>query len=184
MKLIDLTGNRYGMLVVVEQLPRCSGDTMWKTRCDCGNEGRAGGQNLRTGKIRSCGCSRWRKGSDHHQWGGYGKISGAKWRLIQNRSRYRKSRQTQSFDITIEYAWELYERQRGRCALTGLPIGFGEKQSDPETASLDRIDSKLGYVVGNVQWVHKDINRMKNAFDQDYFIAMCRAVSAHADKKD
>ena len=34
-----------------------------------------------------------------------------------------------------------------------------------------------GYLKGNVQLVHKDINFMKQQFDQDYFINMCKAVA-------
>jgi hypothetical protein len=47
------------------------------------------------------------------------------------------------------------------------------------TASLDRIDSSLGYVRGNVQWLHKDVNWMKNTLDQDRFIELCKAIVNH-----
>lgn len=42
------------------------------------------------------------------------------------------------------------------------------------TASLDRIDSKIGYIEGNVQWVHKDINKMKNSHTHATFLQWCR----------
>ena len=45
------------------------------------------------------------------------------------------------------------------------------------TASLDRIDSSKGYVKGNVQWVHKDINKMKTDFEQSIFIKLCKSVA-------
>lgn len=44
-------------------------------------------------------------------------------------------------------------------------------------ASIDRIDSNLGYVRNNIQWVLKDINKMKNDFDQSHFIELCSKVS-------
>jgi hypothetical protein len=47
------------------------------------------------------------------------------------------------------------------------------------TASLDRINNKLGYVKGNVHWVHKDINLMKQCFDLDHFVKMCELVSVN-----
>lgn len=59
----------------------------------------------------------------------------------------------------------------------GLRSG-GSSKSELSDKSLDRIDSKKGYVVGNVQWVHKDINRMKNTFPQDYFIQVCKQIAA------
>jgi hypothetical protein len=123
----------------------------------------------------------WEKaGNASRFWSGCGGLSGAKWAVIRNRYKYRKSRSFHDFDITVEYAWALYEKQGGKCALTGLPIELGHKQTDPSTASLDRINSKIGYVEGNVQWIHKDINKMKNIFDQDYFIEMCKRVADHS----
>lgn len=44
------------------------------------------------------------------------------------------------------------------------------------TASLDRIDNTKGYLEDNVQFVHKDINRMKWAHSQQYFIELCSKV--------
>lgn len=63
-----------------------------------------------------------------------------------------------------------------KCALTGREIGFDA----PQTASLDRIDSTKGYLSGNVQWVHVSVNRMKNSFSQNEFIATCTEVAEWA----
>lgn len=80
------------------------------------------------------------------------------------------------WDLTIEDIWSMYEAQEGVCALSGVPIGWAEKGLTA-TASIDRIDSSEGYVLENVQLVHKDINFMKQQFDQEYFINMCKAVA-------
>ena len=45
------------------------------------------------------------------------------------------------------------------------------------TASLDRIDSSKGYILGNIQLVHRDVNRIKSDFEQDYFIKICKLIS-------
>ncbi len=45
------------------------------------------------------------------------------------------------------------------------------------SASIDRIDSSKEYTIDNVQLVHKDVNLMKNHFNQDYFINMCKMIS-------
>ena len=47
------------------------------------------------------------------------------------------------------------------------------------TASIDRIDSKSGYIEGNIQWVHKFINSMKLDHTQEEFIKLCKAVVNH-----
>ena len=44
------------------------------------------------------------------------------------------------------------------------------------TASLDRIDNTKGYTQDNVQWVHKDINRIKSDLSQEYFLTLCKTV--------
>lgn len=54
--------------------------------------------------------------------------------------------------------------------------GYPEKWDTTGTASLDRIDSSKGYIKGNIQWVHKDINKMKNNYNQAYFINLCALV--------
>lgn len=41
----------------------------------------------------------------------------------------------------------------------------------------NRKNSSLGYTTENVQWVHKDINRMKSDFSDNYFIEMCSNVA-------
>lgn len=80
------------------------------------------------------------------------------------------------FEITPEYLWEVFEAQDFKCALTGWPIGWSEVGSI-HTASIDRIDSNQGYIVGNVQLLHKDVNMAKQQYSQEYFIEMCKAVA-------
>jgi hypothetical protein len=82
------------------------------------------------------------------------------------------------------YAWDLqpedvismWEAQGGVCALSGLPIGWAVAGLTA-TVSIDRIDSSEGYLKENVQLLHKDVNMMKQAFSQEHFIAMCKAVA-------
>ena len=80
------------------------------------------------------------------------------------------------FNLTVEYLWDLYEKQDYRCSLTGWPIGWA-KVGSKHTCSIDRIDSSAGYTMGNVQLVHKDVNMAKQQYSQDYFIELCKAVA-------
>jgi hypothetical protein len=82
-----------------------------------------------------------------------------------------------NFELSIEDLWELFEKQNKVCALTGWPIGWATVGAN-HTASIDRIDSKQGYIKGNVQIVHKDINMMKQSYTQEYFIQACLAISS------
>jgi hypothetical protein len=55
-KLIDLTGQRFGKLVVFARTGSQAGHALWKCTCDCGNETTATGSNLTKGGVTSCGC--------------------------------------------------------------------------------------------------------------------------------
>ena len=127
----------------------------------------------------SCGCQQERCSSKNPLWTGYQEISGHFWYTIQRGCKTRSKNREIPFNITIEYAWDLFISQGRRCNLSGLPICFWDKTDNnkKQTASLDRIDSSRGYEVGNVQWLHKDINTMKLNHDQDYFIELCTLVA-------
>lgn len=56
--LIDLTGQRFGDLVVIRRAPSVNGKTMWLCRCDCGNEKVVSRQTLMNGTTIDCGCKR------------------------------------------------------------------------------------------------------------------------------
>lgn len=56
-KFIDLTGQRFGRLVVKELVPSDGRKgTFWLCQCDCGNTTVVAGQELRRGGTKSCGC--------------------------------------------------------------------------------------------------------------------------------
>ena len=80
------------------------------------------------------------------------------------------------FNIDLEYVAWLAEIQSYKCFYSGLDLKFNGDFKDI-TASIDRIDSSLGYVDNNVCWVHKDINMMKQGFSEKKFIEMCKLVA-------
>lgn len=102
----------------------------------------------------------------------YGDISGRCWYDIERSARKRCI----PFNITQEYAWELFLLQNKRCVYTNIPLLFSRDYSK-NTASLDRINSLLGYECDNVQWVHKSINMAKGAMSHIDFIMLCKQVS-------
>lgn len=60
--LVDLTGQRFGRLVVIEHDVVASkryGTTMWLCQCDCGVVKPVRAELLRAGKTKSCGCLRF-----------------------------------------------------------------------------------------------------------------------------
>lgn len=58
-KFIDLTGKRFGKLLVIERADtNRKGQPCWLCRCDCGNEKILPGADLRAKHVNSCGCYR------------------------------------------------------------------------------------------------------------------------------
>ena len=65
-KLIDISGKRFGKLVVTRRAGvDTTGKTTWEAVCDCGCSTIVVGLNLKTGTTKSCGCLRRRKGVDN-----------------------------------------------------------------------------------------------------------------------
>lgn len=59
MRLIDLTGQKFGNLTVLEKTnERKNGEILWLCKCDCGNITKIRGRYLREGHTTSCGCKK------------------------------------------------------------------------------------------------------------------------------
>jgi hypothetical protein len=56
MRAIDLTGQRFGRLTVLERGPNKGAKTHWLCACDCGGTRLVGTGQLHSGRTQSCGC--------------------------------------------------------------------------------------------------------------------------------
>lgn len=56
LRLIDLTGKRYGRLVVLARAENRGKNVAWECLCDCGKTVIVVGNYLKNGDTRSCGC--------------------------------------------------------------------------------------------------------------------------------
>lgn len=59
LKSIDLTGQRFGKLLVLERQPRPGQKTYYLCQCDCGNQISVDEVNLKRGLTKSCGCNKY-----------------------------------------------------------------------------------------------------------------------------
>lgn len=109
----------------------------------------------------------------------YGKITKTLWCLLTSLARVREL----FFDVNPKYLFELLEQQNYKCALSGREISIefitSAKGKTKRTASLDRIDSSKGYIEGNVQWLHKDVNNIKQDFSQEEFLNLCKQITEY-----
>jgi hypothetical protein len=169
----NLSGKTLGFLTILEKTDKRYGTSIiWKCQCICGKIVEKQIESLKRNKARSCGCR------------GLGRNNVVPAYFYCQIESHIKLRQNQGFecDIDYEFCCQLFKKQNGICALSGLPISFSKTSKDHSfhkgtTCSLDRIDSNLGYLKNNVQWVHKNINRMKWDYPEKYFIKLCNLIS-------
>jgi hypothetical protein len=178
-KVLDLTGMKSGMLTATRPVGnQKKRGVVWECVCDCGDTTSLIASKILRGETKSCGCQR-----------SGGRDRGYKQRRDRARSRqvfgeiplwyfhsiegYARKRGLE-FAVSIQLLDELFKKQNGVCAITNLEIHFAFGQNKAQTtASLDRIDSSLGYVHGNLQWVHKNINLLKSNKSNESFVAWC-----------
>jgi len=79
--------------------------------------------------------------------------------------------------ITLEDLYNQLEKQDFKCALTGIPLNVLDVNKNKSNASVDRRVNEIGYTKDNIQWVIKDVNLMKNRFNEDYFIEICNKIT-------
>lgn len=179
----DLTGQDFGRWHVLSwdgcKPVTCGGVTrtrsFWACVCVCGTLKSFPQDELKD--AGSCGCLKSEKlraktGVNHAGWKGHGGISGTLWYAIQKDA----LRRGIPFEIGIDYAWAVFKKQKANCTLTGLALTLTGEGKGRGTASLDRIDNTKGYVAGNVQWLHKDINIMKHTHTTKRFLELCALV--------
>ncbi len=100
-------------------------------------------------------------------------------KLIRRRTALRH----EEMAVTLEDLRQLWEQQNGRCPLTGwqmeLPptTDWSKTPLTPRRASIDRIDSSVGYVPDNIRFVAMMANFCKNSFTDADVIAFCHAVA-------
>lgn len=67
-----------------------------------------------------------------------------------------------TFDLSLKYLIDLYNKQDGRCAISNVVMTYN--RNDLFAASIDRINVNNGHVVGNVQLVCQAVNLAKREY--------------------
>lgn len=162
MKVIDLSGSIYGSLTVLRKDIQKTNEEQrghYWCRCACCGEEKLISSSIIIGRKgilpKSCGCMK-KAGYTHP-----------------------KSRPDKKYETRLlHYAWRNSRRRGETCTLTvddippipthcpvlGIPLvpgGKGGKSVD-NSPSVDRIDSRKGYEVGNIWIVSQRANRIKS----------------------
>ena len=101
-----------------------------------------------------------------------------------NISKKRSQKYNRNFDLTLEFLKELWVKQNGKCAATGLVLDTKyiqtkkqRKNKSPYQASLDRIDNNKGYTKDNVRFVCYMFNIARNDFSDEQVLDFCQKVT-------
>jgi len=183
---IDITGQKFTNLLVIGKNPTNyvykdnKTKIRWDCVCDCGNKTTVLGCSLKKGTTKSCGCLA-KTMLSKRTWTGYEEISGVYWNRLQTDAKKRNI----AWELNVDYCWDVFLKQERKCAISGLIIYFErnfKKNGKQQTASLDRIDSKKGYLSSNIQWVHKTVNVLKWDLKTEELLYWCETICNHARK--
>lgn len=93
-----------------------------------------------------------------------------------------------STGVNLEDLLNLWNKQKGICIYTGVNLIHKEtsKEKIPffKIASLDRIDSSVGYTNENVQFVSAMANLAKNKLSHNEMVEFCKIISEFWNKKE
>lgn len=107
-------------------------------------------------------------------------------KVLQSRflcARDRSKRKNIQFNITKEYLKELWDKQNGKCAISGIEMTFEQyKGRIPTNVSIDQINPKNGYTIGNIQLVCMAVNQMKSDLKIDELYKFCSAILEQKNK--
>lgn len=154
---IDLTGDRYGRLLVLKKSERKAilNRTIYICLCDCGTICETQRANLVNRTTNSCGCLNQEKRRDRLY--KHGKSNDLEGRMFYSAKSRAKERGIEfNLDISDIVIPEL-------CPILNIPL-FKNKNGvqSNNSPSLDRINPKLGYIKGNVKVISAKANRLKD----------------------
>jgi len=94
------------------------------------------------------------------------------------REHYRRIKKRKHvYDVTLDDLLEIWENQDGICVYSGVKLLHpNEEGNNLNTASLDRIDSKLGYIKGNLQFVSIICNQAKNNLSHEEMMEFIKII--------
>lgn len=152
----DITKQVFDHLTVVEHHGSTKdGTSLWLCRCECGNTTKVSGPDLRRGRVKSCGCTRY-----------HGKSGTIEYRIFYS-AKARAKRQSIPFGIS---ASDIVLPDV--CPILGIPLQANVKHMKDNSPTLDRIYPDQGYVPGNVVVVSLRANRIKSDCTPDELIEM------------
>lgn len=153
-KFIDMTGKRYGNLVVlkrVDNTAKCN--AAWECLCDCGKTKVVSGVSLRSGKVKSCGCLRKNnKPSLRH--GMTGTRLYWAWSNIKSRCYIETNHAYKNYGGRGIKMYDLWKNSFESFAEWAINNGYSDSMT------IERVDVNGDYCPNNCTWIPK--NKQQN----------------------
>lgn len=147
---IDLTGARFGRLVVLAQMARrVNKRIMWECICDCGNLVFVSGNNLRTGNTVSCSCI---KATNHLKHGMSNTPEDRAYHAAKGRCNNPDNEAYLDYGGRgVTFCFTSFEEFYADVG----PRPEGTDNKGKSLWSLNRIDNNGNYEPGNVEWTDR-----------------------------
>ena len=162
---IDIKGNKYNRLTVINRVEGKYGKPSWLCKCDCGNFCTVYGQYLKSGKTKSCGCYQKEQARANRLKHGRADKASSEYKEYTREIHIKRK-----YNLSIERYNEMLTEQNNKCFICGYE--FGQKQGDIyvdhcHTTKQVRgllcqpCNSGIGYFKDNTDSLQKAIDYLK-----------------------
>ena len=188
-QFIDLTGQRFGRLLVISRAPTKRKRAYWNCICDCGKTCVAMGKYLRQRKKQSCNCLHKENQlsniekmrlSDHREL----PPGEAAFNLLYISYHSSASKKSLAFELTKDDFRNIIKLDCFYCGSAPLRYYRDKLPNGGYLCNgVDRRNNSVGYIIENcVPCCHK-CNWMKNKYTEQEFISHCESIVSFQNRK-